>query len=354
MTTTAPETVTERVEVANDVWKLENVEDTYWHEYIATRPKNEPVFMNRIYNYHAQHSLSFDAAIDVGAGAGDTAEALCKKFTHVVASDNDACSQGFIKKRYADLILEGKLSLKLSTGEEILSHYPPASFDLITAAECFVLMDTQPALSAFWHLLRPSGTLAIWFYGRPTFTEPEFNRTCQPIFDKIMDREFRPVVSGHGGGAASMAWKRAVDGMASWLDYIPFDPRDWKDVRRHKWNTAASLPFYLQDACDFPVEPYASSVKQGETCTEERYAPDHWKKEWDIAWVRRFLWALFPKSQEVRKKEEQDLELAGWIEELEQAMGGRDAVRQLSWPSVLVLATKNDGDGELAEKAKLC
>lgn len=195
-------------------------------------------------------------------------------------------------------------------------------------------MDTQIALHNMSTLLRPGGTTAIWFYGPPFFVDTGIASTSQPILDAIMDHNFRPVVSG-GGDARKTSWKRAADGKFSWLDYIPFPEEQWQDVRRHKWNTGARLSFFTPNACDFPVEPLSSVGKQ-DVVTEEQN-PSFWQVSWNLEKLKCFVKASFPKPKELVGPDDRMEEM---FEQLANAMGGPDVVVKLSWPAVLVLASK--------------
>ncbi|KAI2619894.1 S-adenosyl-L-methionine-dependent methyltransferase [Hypoxylon sp. NC1633] len=276
-------------------WKLHNIEATYWDEYIATRPIYDEKIFDRVFDYQASHSQFRSAALDIGTSSSSAIGALTKRFEHVVASDNDPASLGFAGRRYSAVPAE-RLSYTLSSGEDLLQHHSPGSFDLITCAETFPLMDTHTALNNILTLLRPGGTFAVWFYGPPFFTEAAFAPRCQEVLDRIMDHNFRSVVSG-GGDARKQSWKRAADGKFSWLDYIPFAAEQWNDVRRHKWNTQARLSFFTPRACDFPVEPVCNVGKQ-EMVTEE-HDPDFWRVSWDIRMLRRYIGASFPKPSEL-------------------------------------------------------
>lgn len=318
-----------------EFWKLHNVEPSYWDEYIATRPVYDQRIFQPIRDFHSTHSRSRSAALDIGTGSGSAIGPLSETFEHVVASDNDPTSLDFAKHRYSN-VTPGKLSFTLSRGEDLLEHHPAGSFDLITCAETFPLMDTAQALDNISALLRPGGTLAIWFYGPPHFTEDEFAPECQPLLDAIMDHNFRPVVSG-GGDVRQGSWKRAADGKASWLDYIPFEKGVWADVQRRKWNTHARLSFFTPAACDFPVEP-CNNVGEGEFTGEER-DDSFWQVTWDLGMLRRFVDASFPKSKGLSGTDEA---METMFAQLEDAMGGRGVERNLSWPVVLILASKKN------------
>ncbi|KAI1465033.1 S-adenosyl-L-methionine-dependent methyltransferase [Daldinia caldariorum] len=315
-------------------WTLRNIEPTYWDEYIATRPVYDEKIFQRIYDYHASHSQPRLAALDIGTGSGSAIWPLTKQFGHVVASDNDPISLTFAQRKYLTLP-SGRLSYTLSSGEDLLQHHLPGSFDLVTCAETFPLMDTQTALDNISTLLRPGGTLAVWFYGPPFFTEAGFAPRCQEILDSIMDHNFRPIVSG-GGEARRKSWKRAADGKFSWLDYIPFASDTWSDIRRHKWNTHARLSFFTRRACDFPVEPVCNVGPEEAVSTEQDLA--FWEVSWDVEMLRKFVRASFPKPNELT---EPDNTMDGLFEQLARAMGEHNAQRKLSWPAVLILAEKS-------------
>ena len=72
--------------------------------------------------------------------------------------------------------------LSESSTERLSALHDPASGDLVAAAECMPLFDAPSALASFAHSLRPGGTSAIWFYGRPAFAELEFLATSQPLY----------------------------------------------------------------------------------------------------------------------------------------------------------------------------
>lgn len=326
-----PETIT------HEFWHIDQTtqdiaeDDAYWNEYVATRPVYDDPFLQRIYDYHAGHSSSFDTAIDIGAGPGDLAYSLTQKFNTVISSDNDAKSLHYVQRRFGN---PRGLSYALCTAENVTDHFASSSLDLVTLAECFPLLDEHLVLKNFHTLLKPNGTLAIFFYGRPHFVEPEYAPKCQPIFDQIMDRNFKPIVSG-GNEVRRKAWKKAAMGMHSWLDYVPFNPDEWYDVRRHKWNPHTFFSFFSRHATDFDVET-KSSITDDERVSEER-DPSFWLKEWDLDWVKRFVKASFPKPRELDKP---DPGMDKLFEELGAAMGGQSAVRKFSWPVVLILATK--------------
>ncbi|CAI6312357.1 unnamed protein product [Periconia digitata] len=320
---------------AESVWKLQNVEAAYWNDYIATRPKYDAAIFDPIFKYHAIKNQNFDHALDVGTGAGSALNLLTSRFQRVVASDNDTISLGFAKERYRH-IPSSQLSWTVSKAEDLTQNHQPSSFDMITCALTFPLLDTHKTLDCFHSLLRPEGTLAIWFYGPPIFVRSAHAEKCQATLYAALDHAFKPIVTG-GGEQARANWKHAADGMASWLDYIPFSTKQWNNVLRHKWNNSkARLAFFGPDACDFEVEP-ENAIGRTDTVVAEQI-PDFWKVEWDIGMLKKFILAIFPKPDHMQSA---DATMEAHFQTLEDAMGGKNTKSVLTWPVVLVLARKN-------------
>ncbi|KAJ5651519.1 uncharacterized protein N7484_005242 [Penicillium longicatenatum] len=323
-------------EDSTNVWKLtQDDESQYWHGYLSTRPKYTDDFYQLMYDYHAARSKSssFSVAHDVGAGPGHVSAKLSERFSHVVVSDNNKNHVDYARSSLLQSdVPASRFSFDIAMGEELGSRHPAASADLVACALMFPLMDTQAALQSFRSLLKPNGTLAIWFYGRAHFSEAEYASTCQPLLNAIIDHHFGGVIKG-GGPEHQAGWKRAADGMASWLDYIPFPEAQWGSVERHKWNSSwTTLPFFGQPACDFPVEP-KSSVTENELVLKKEDR-ELWRKDWDVSELRKFVEYIFP-FQSMDEESVKPL----W-EQLAANMGGSHVKRAFSWPLLLIMASK--------------
>ena len=122
--------------------------------------------------------------------------------------------------------------------------------------------------------------------------------------------------------------------MASFLDDVELKGEVWRDVQRRKWNADHPMPFYGAKACDFEVE-HSSAVASGETDVAKQDA-GFWERRWDLAGVRRFLMANLPGFDQ----EKSDETVEAKYEDLGQEMGGEGAVKKISWPVVLILASK--------------
>ena len=322
---------------SEDFWKVEADDHEFWDAYVSTRPNYSQPFYKIIHDYHSVHSTTQDLAHDVGCGAGQVAAELAHHYAHVIASDTDADHLAVAKGRLDSTLDQSKISYTHAKAEDLASRHPTASADLIAAAEAVVLMDRDAGLESFAQVLKPGGTLAAWFYGRPTFSDHKLFQDAQPILDEIMERNWYKVIGGKESGP-KRAWgfKRCADAMESWLDFLPFDTDTWSDVQRYKWNTHGTLPFFGEKACGYEIQP-VSNVKHGEKVVVQK-DHDFWKNEWDVGQVKEYFRVLFPGFREAIG--EGDAEIDELFQKLGEAMGGEGKPRQFTWPCALVLATR--------------
>lgn len=124
--------------------------------------------------------------------------------------------------------------------------------------------------------------------------------------------------------------------MASWLDNIGFPPEHWTNVERTKWNHDKPLSFLPEEYFDFDVK-YKNAITPDEKVAEG-IDRDFWAKEQcGVDWVEEFIDAQFPwKSTD----DEVGAQLKPMYKELEEAMGGAGSKTRISWPVVLLLATR--------------
>ncbi|KAL9091103.1 MAG: hypothetical protein Q9165_005030 [Trypethelium subeluteriae] len=317
----------------SNFFKRANYDEDYWNNYLAARPEYDQPFYHLVYDYHNRHSGLTTNAHDVGTGPGQVAAELSTHFDKVVASDVNDTHLAVARIRLGSLVTSKKVELRQSSAEGLEQTTPPGSVDLITAAECFPLIDAEKATQAFARMLKPNGTVAVWFYGRPAFAEPAYARQCQPILESILDTAFAKIIKG-GGPQQKAAFKRGTDRMASFLDDVEFKSDVWQHVERRKWNPDHAMPFYGQDACDFEITP-SSAIGDGEKVVEKKELT-FWERQWDITGVRRFVLANLPTFDSNTEGEG----TVAKYKELEEAMGGQGAIRKFTWPVVLILASK--------------
>ena len=324
---------------SGNFFKASTYSEAYWDDYMAARAKYSSDFYDRIIAYHKNHN-SFQTrgvAHDIGTGPGQVAAELCKHFDTVIASDTNSTHLAVAATRLEKAGVEDKVTWTESGAEDLSSKYPPGSATLLTVAECLPLLDVPRAMNTFAHLLQPDGTLAVWFYGRPAFTEPEFTAICQPILNDILDLTFAKVIKG-GNSTSKAAWKSAQDTLESWLDDVVLLPDIWRDIYRYKWNAHLPMPVIGPNAFDFAVEPSSNVDVEREKVIKQEDAK-FWAESWDVGEVRRFVECLIPAFQDQKAKGHY-LHIEPRYLELEQAMGGKHAKRAFTWPVVLILATR--------------
>ncbi|ETS76960.1 hypothetical protein PFICI_10834 [Pestalotiopsis fici W106-1] len=314
----------------------------FWKAYVENRPHPSDSFFELISEYHHSHGDSAaQSAIahDVGTGPGNIAEKLLRHFDHVVGSDvNEQALAAAPALLPADSIK--RMTFVKSSAEDLASANIPESVgkgqtDLILVSECIPLLDISKAFAAFRALLRPGGTLAIYFYSRPIFTgdnEAELNQ----LYDRIATRVCQFLLPFKGTPGFPIHY-RAAEAMSSGLDSIPFDPEAWQDVVRYKWNADVPLTFNSKEGYDFEVEPVDRRDHSTEI-TKEITDRDFWAEEWDIGRVASFLDSVFPNYR--NKAGDKFEEVQSLFTELETALGGPKATRKVSFPVVLLLATR--------------
>ncbi|KAJ4369761.1 hypothetical protein N0V83_005525 [Neocucurbitaria cava] len=311
----------------------------FWKSYVEARPSPTEDFFDLIYDYHQSHGDSrTDIAHDVGTGPGNIAARLATHFKHVVGSDiNETVLEA------APYILPDETLKRMTfvhSPAEALAQKTPAQVggqgttDLVTVSECMPLLDETTALKAFHNLLRPGGTLGIYFYGPALFVDGDASK-CNEIYDKIatMICTFNQPMKDTPGFPFHL---RAAEALISDMDSVPMPTEDWESVERHKWNTEHSLLFNSKAGFDFDFSRVDRRTK--EEVTKESSNPNFWGSEWSIENVKSFLDSLYPNYRD--KAGARYAELENMFGELHAAMAGEK--RKVTFPVVLILATKKD------------
>jgi len=316
----------------------------YWNDYLTVRPDyTQDAFYARLLEYHRSHqgNLRSDPAIahDVGTGPAQVAAVLSKHFDAIVASDLNESHLAVAQERLADSLDRAtfsRISFERLAAEAVHTTHPPNSAAFIAAAECMPLLDREKAIQSWATLLRPGGTLAIWFYGRPHFKPAEGYdaSACQQIYNQIADAMFVKHIKNGTGSAHKAGWKRATDCLVSFLDNVEIDPSQWTDVQRWKCNSHLDMAFYGPNACDFEIEKVSHIHSEESVCHVED--PGFWGKSWTVE-----DWNLFMKMNlPTFRQEDITPDIEDMWATLAKQMGGSRARRYVSWPVVTILATK--------------
>ncbi len=299
-----------------------------WESYIVHRPAPDAQFYQLIYDHHRTNGGEFNLAHDIGTGPGNIAEQVGKAFKRVHASEPSAYHTSVAEHRLK-AIDPDKFTTQQCGGEDIsTAGHKSGSVDLITVAQCIPLMKVDQAISGFAKLLKPNGTVAIWFYGRPAFADPSQQRS-QLIINQILSKAWDRVrpMKGTGFEAAKIM-------LCAFLDNVSFPENDWKQVRRVKWNHDKPMMFLEDDDVDFEIK-WDSQVRKDES-EEKIIDRDFWAIDADVAWMRGFVDYALPWEN----KDEEKAQFDGLFRELELSMGGKEKKQRITWPVALLLATK--------------
>lgn len=309
----------------------------FWKSYVAARPSPTEDFFHLINQYHTSRGdRNTGIAHDVGTGPGNIAARLAAYFDHVVGSDvNDKALA--VAPALLPQGLKDKLTFINSPAEQLVEKTPlyaggHGNTDLVTVSECMPLLDAPKALKAFHGLLRPGGTLGIYFYGPCLFADGDIDK-CNAAYDKVATRicTFNQPMKGTPGFPFHL---RGAETLISYMDNIAFPSEDWESVERHKWNCDFPLIFNGKEGFDFDFHP-VDRRSAGET-TKETIDRNFWSAEWSINDVKAYLDSVYPNYRDKAGQRYAEVEVL--LEELHTAMGGQK--RKVTFSAVLILATK--------------
>lgn len=132
-------------------------------------------------------------AYDVSTGPGNITEVLDARLDRVIANDPNRRNAGKRLKRF-------KTFFEIRRAENLLNvsrAKPEDKADLTTLAKWIPLMDAEKAFDRFARMMRPGGTLAVSFYGKPIFDEPGQEKR-QAIYDRITAKAIERIFPSKG------------------------------------------------------------------------------------------------------------------------------------------------------------
>ncbi|KAK4119024.1 hypothetical protein N657DRAFT_534399, partial [Parathielavia appendiculata] len=140
----------------------------------------------------------------------------------------------------------------------------------------------------------------------------------------------------HDGTPGFAFHQRAAEALVSQLDNIALPSREWEHVVRYKWNPDVPLLFNSKDGYDFDFEP-VDRRESGEV-TNEIHDRTWWQDEWDADRIKAYLDSVYPSY--IDKAGSRYAEIEQGIEEFREALKGFGGKATVSFPVVLILATK--------------
>ncbi|KAF2468600.1 uncharacterized protein BDR25DRAFT_373191 [Lindgomyces ingoldianus] len=236
----------------------------FWQSYSTGHPNPTENFFKLTNGYYLSHRNPLTGvAHDVGTRPGNIASRLAPYFHRVVGSDVNegdlTAAPAILRKEYLQQILslpEAAIPEEVGKGKT----------DLIVVSECMPLLDATKALKSFHTMLRPGGSLAIYFYRRSIFTSEKAS-TLDVIYDRIATRICTFLLPFKGIPGFTFH-SRAAEAMFSWLDSIAFLLMEWESTERRKWNNnIIPLLFNSKEGYDFEFER-VDRRGEGEVTTE--------------------------------------------------------------------------------------
>ncbi|GAP86902.1 putative DUF4243 and methyltransferase domain protein [Rosellinia necatrix] len=320
-----------------------NSGDAFWRAYIETRASPSEAFFKLINNYHKQNGNPCSAvAHDVGTGPGNIARRLLPYFDHVVGSDVnekalDAARALIPADDLRHMTFVACPAEALARAPLLPEHAGPGKTDLVVVSECMPLLDAPRAMEAFHALLRPGGTLAIYFYGRPVFVG-ERAATYNAMYGAIAAAAHR-CLHPLQGSPSFAAYHRSATTLCSWLDNVEVPPASWERVERRKWNNDHNLAFSGPEGYDFEFgavdRTHAAETKV------EAIDREFWGAEMGVDRLVAYLGSALLGYRDRPETADQVVKVDELIQELKVAMGDEDSKKaRVTFTVSLILATK--------------
>lgn len=129
--------------------------------------------------------------LEIGAGTGQATAELLARGADVVAVEPGPALAGVL----ADRLGGPKLQIIGADFED--ATIPPGPYDLVVAATAFHWIDTAAVLPKIAPLLRPGGTLAVWWtvFGDPD-RPTEFRAALDRVYERLLPDQRRETLPG--------------------------------------------------------------------------------------------------------------------------------------------------------------
>ncbi|KAG8893955.1 hypothetical protein FRB99_001619, partial [Tulasnella sp. 403] len=236
--------------------------------YAAYRPTYPPRLFNAILNYHRSGRTDIQkkpTLIPKRLAAGQATNALPRHFDRVIGADP---SKGMIEQARAEK-QDNRLEFIVSAAEDIASHIPEGSVDLVTAGQAAHWFDYSRIWPALAKILKPGGT---------GYAEHRI----------VGHPELTPLVNAYSKGANALGpfWEQPG------RDILDNHFRDVRFPTSSEWNTNSGRRVYF--AGDHAPEldvPYHALAPESETVEDgDGNFPEEPEYKTDAILTKRLTW----------------------------------------------------------------
>lgn len=275
-----------------------------WESYLRFRP-HYPDSQWRMWLDHHQGPLNVLHEIGTGCGVGaagllriawESGYAVRRAILSDPTASNIAAARELLRRRRTEGLVTAKARAAFPGTELAFYQQPaeasflgPGSVDMVIACECLHCTDIDASLPRIHESLRPGGTLAAVFYDVAAAEVRGSQRATQALRDVIGDAMVGDRAVAHWPGEEhEMPRRRKVHKS---LNFVPFDPDRWTDVRRVYFN----LP---EGHTEWPSHPALRSfIPDDDSKVDEKSEALEWIDDpegWGIKnctadWVRGML-----------------------------------------------------------------
>jgi trans-aconitate 3-methyltransferase len=294
-----------------------------WSAYARYRPSYPCSLFSTIYEHHTSHGGRFRSVHDAGCGGGIAASFLAARFEHVYLSDPSAkaiaSAESNLKSSSSS---DTNFSFQQAYAED-MSWLETESVDVVTIGAAIHWTNPELAVRAAGKVLRPGGTLAIWYYnGRPFFAD---NLAAGEIFDEIMERWAKDAKEPGSESEKSLFVSNTE------LDCVPLPEGLFESGARRIKINAHGRPDAFALVRSKVWMKHESRVGQHDVF-ENREIPGSWETMADVEWLQGYVQSLQPT---ISTESCADL----W-RQMGLVLGGEKQTTRIVWPTVLLLATK--------------
>jgi SAM-dependent methyltransferase len=136
----------------------------YSDDYVRHRPGFPQSFFDRIERIVPLQGVS---ALDLGTGPGKVAIELAARGANVIGLDISEAQIDSAKRQAAERAVDDRCDFHVAPAED--TQLPGASFDLVTAGQCWKWFDHDRALHEVHRVLKPQGIFIVAHYDYLTF-----------------------------------------------------------------------------------------------------------------------------------------------------------------------------------------